>query len=152
MWAMEQAINAAKEGLSNHGGPFGASIAFKERLLAVAHNTVLCDKDPTAHAEINVIRLAAKELGTHILADCTLYTTSEPCPMCLAAIYWARIPRVFVGVTTQVAASFGFDDQKFYQELKRDAAQRTMKIETGILADACEALFQEWKNNGGIVY
>ncbi len=150
---MRAAIVAAREGLrQNRGGPFGACIARRGRIVAVAHNTVLGDRDPTAHAEINAIRRACRRLKTRNLSGCVLYATSEPCPMCLAAIYWARIDEVRVGVPARVAARAGFDDALIYRELARPAGRRRIRMRRGVMAVACRKLFKEWKERGGKLY
>src|SRR5438093_8259131 len=117
---MKLAITSAREGVElDHGGPFGACIVRGDEVISVAHNTVLRDSDPTCHAEMNAIRSACKVLETHVLADCEIYTTAEPCPMCLAAINWARLKQIVVGVPRECAAAFGFDDAVFYSELQK---------------------------------
>lgn len=150
---MHLAIVSAREGIQrNDGGPFGACVVCGGDVLAVAHNTVLRDQDPTAHAEINAIREACRKLGNHDLSRCEMYSTAEPCPMCLGAIYWARIGRMYVGVDRQVVADYGFDDARFYAELDRPARQRKLVSEAGLLATECEALFAEWKRLGRPLY
>ena len=116
---MKIAYNEATKGmLANDGGPFGAVIIKDDKIIASAHNQVLKSKDPTAHAEINVIREASRVLDSFDLSDCVLYTTCEPCPMCLGAIFWARIKTVYYGATKEDAASGGFDDSRFYEMLE----------------------------------
>ncbi|MFI4938064.1 MAG: nucleoside deaminase [Candidatus Berkiellales bacterium] len=145
--AMQLAIQSARLGVKeNHGGPFGACIVKDNRVIAVAHNTVIKDGDPTCHAEINSIRLATKELGTHILSGCDIYTTAEPCPMCLAAIYWARIDKIYVSVDRTVAARFGFDDHFFYEQIQKESKDRLVPSQSGILAQESEAVFQQWQD------
>lgn len=115
---MEAACNSALTGVHlQHGGPFGACIVRNGIFISMAHNTVLLDGDPTCHAEMNAIRYACKALDTHDLSDCELYTTCEPCPMCLGAVSWCRLKKVYTGVDRYTAASFGFDDEVFYTEL-----------------------------------
>lgn len=119
MRAMELAIFEARQGVKNgDGGPFGAVIMRGETVLASSHNEVLGRNDPTAHAEILAIRTAAKAEGAPHLEGCTLYTTCEPCPMCLAAIHWARIERVVFASTRQDAAQIGFDDERFHDAMR----------------------------------
>ena len=116
---MKIAYNEATKGmLSNDGGPFGAVIVKDDKIISSAHNEVLKSKDPTAHAEVNAIRRACKELDSFDLSDCILYTTCMPCPMCMGAIYWARIGTVYYGATEQDAARGGFDDDNFYEMMK----------------------------------
>lgn len=110
---MQIAYDEALFGMQNNdGGPFGAVIVQENRVIATSHNKVLKTNDPTAHAEINVIRKASRILGQFDLSDCTLYTTGYPCPMCLGAILWARIPTVYYGATMEDAQLGGFDDKR----------------------------------------
>lgn len=112
---MNLAYNEALEGMNhNDGGPFGAVIVHNAEVIARAHNEVLKTNDPTAHAEINAIRAASAALGSYDLSDCILYTTCYPCPMCMGAILWARIPTVYYGATGADAAKGGFDDERFH--------------------------------------
>ncbi len=116
---MKIAYNEALQGmLCNDGGPFGAVIVKDGVVVAVAHNEVLKSKDPTAHAELSVIRKASKKLGSFDLSDTVLYTTCMPCPMCLGAIFWARIKTVYYGATADDAAKAGFDDKHFYEMIE----------------------------------
>lgn len=150
---MKLAVQSAFEGIrASEGGPFGACIVRGSSVIATTHNTVLRDQDPTCHAEMNAIRAASKALGKFNLSDCELYTTAEPCPMCLAGIYWARIPKIYVGVTKDVAAEFGFDDAKFYAELLAAPSQRQVTCEVGLLKDQCLDAFREWKSLGSQWY
>jgi guanine deaminase len=150
---MQEAIDSAKEGVdARHGGPFGACVVKEGKLIAVGHNTVLRDHDPTCHAEMNAIRAAAKKLGTHVLDDCELYTTAEPCPMCLSAILWARIPHVKVGVPREVAAKYGFDDAFFYEQVALDPEEREIETEFSVMEPECEEVFAQWKSLEGQIY
>ncbi|WP_345976139.1 nucleoside deaminase [Sulfurimonas sp. HSL3-7] len=116
---MKIAHNEATEGmLANDGGPFGAVIVHRDKVIATAHNEVLKTNDPTAHAEINAIRIASEQLGSFDLSECVLYCTCKPCPMCLGAIFWARIGTVYYGATEFDAARGGFDDQRFYEMIR----------------------------------
>lgn len=125
---MQIAYDEAVEGMmNNEGGPFGAVITKENRVIATAHNRVLSSNDPTAHAEINAIRIASKRLSNFDLSGCTLYTTCKPCPMCLGAILWARIDKVYYGATEEDAAKGGFDDSHFYDLLKGDT--NTLKLQ-----------------------
>ena len=143
---MESAIRSAREGIENNdGGPFGACIVRANSILAIAHNTVLRDQDPTCHAEINAIRIACQKLGTFDLTDCALYTTAYPCPMCLGAIYWARIASLFIGVGVEIAAQFGFRDAKIYQQMENSRKVPSVSIQTGIMYAECKELFDEWR-------
>jgi guanine deaminase len=150
---MHHAIQSARGGIGdNHGGPFGACIVENGKVLAVAHNTVIRDQDPTCHAEMNAIRMAAKEKGMFDLSSCEIYSTAEPCPMCLAAIYWARIPKLYIGVPKSVAAEYGFDDAEFYRQLDLPLEKRALKYHSGIMREDCAQVFSEWKKLGRQLY
>lgn len=115
---MKEAIKEAKLGIDNsHGGPFGTVIVKDNKIIARGHNCVLRDNDPTEHGEIMAIRSACKKLGTYKLNDCTLYTTAEPCPMCLGAILWSGIKDVYYGCTISDTSQIGFNDSEFYDIL-----------------------------------
>jgi len=117
---MNRAVSEARQGVDEgHGGPFGAVVVREGRLLGAGHNEVLLRNDPTAHAEILAIRRACAEIGTPHLDGCDLYTTCEPCPMCLAAIHWARIARVVYAETRESARTIGFDDAKFFEAMEK---------------------------------
>ena len=119
--AMEKAIEESKVNLKNNyknGGPFGAVIVRNGEIISTAHNTVLESKDATAHAEVNAIRIASEKLNTHDLSDCTIYTSAEPCPMCLSAIIWANIKDVYYANTKNDADSIGFRDDYIYEYIK----------------------------------
>jgi len=139
---MKIAYDEAVEGmLSNSGGPFGAVIVLDNEIIATAHNRVLETKDPTAHAEVNAIREASKKLDSFDLSECTLYTTCKPCPMCLGAIFWARIKTVYYGADESDAQRAGFDDKLFYDMLegKQDSlALIQMDRQTNL------QLFEQW--------
>jgi guanine deaminase len=112
---MLEALKEAKKGVKKkHGGPFGAIIVCNEKIIARAHNTVLKDNVAIAHAEINVIRKASKRLKKFDLSGCELFVTSEPCPMCLSAIFWARIKKIYYVCSRKEAQKIGFDDKKIY--------------------------------------
>jgi guanine deaminase len=118
---MQIAVEESKANLENNyqnGGPFGAVIVKDGEIIARAHNTVIESIDATAHAEVNAIRLASKKLNTHDLSDCVLYTSAEPCPMCLSAIIWANIKEVYFANTKKDAADIGFRDDMIYEYLK----------------------------------
>lgn len=119
--AMRKAIEESKYNKKNNykkGGPFGACIVKDGKILVHAHNTVLKDNDPTCHAEINAIRKASKKLKTHNLEGCILYTSCEPCPMCLSAIIWANIKEVYYANTKKDASNIGFIDDTIYEYIK----------------------------------
>ncbi len=116
---MKVAIKEAKEGIQkDDGGPFGAVIVKDGKIISSAHNEVLKSSDPTAHAEILAIQKASRVLKRFDLSDCELYTTSKPCPMCLGAIFWARIKKVYYGTSEDEVASIGFDDKRFYEIIR----------------------------------
>ena len=140
---MREAIRLADESVANGGGPFGAVIVKDGEIIAATSNRVTLDNDPTAHAEVNCIRMACKRLGTFDLSGCTIYTSCEPCPMCLGAIYWARIDRIFYGNNRQDAADIGFDDDFIYQELARPMDNRSTPI-IPILQDEALLSFRLW--------
>lgn len=151
--AMQAAILAAREGIKRgEGGPFGAVIVCNGELIAQGNNRVLALKDATCHAEIEAIRRASCLLQTHILSGCTLYTTAEPCPMCLGAIYWSRISRLVIGVSQEVASEYGFDDAHFYREMTQKAEHRSLPTQRGVEEEACGKLFSIWKEEGGVLY
>ena len=122
---MEKAIENSN---NSDGGPFGAVIVKDNNIVSNGNNEVTVDNGPTAHAEIVAIRNACKSLNTFNLSDCVLYTSCEPCPMCLSAIYWSRIPTVYYANTRKDAASIGFDDQKIYDEIAKNINDREVKM------------------------
>ncbi|KGN69008.1 guanine deaminase [Porphyromonas gulae] len=140
---MREAIRLADESVANGGGPFGAVIVKDGEIIAATSNRVTLDNDPTAHAEVNCIRMACKRLGSFDLSGCTIYTSCEPCPMCLGAIYWARIDRIFYGNGRQDAADIGFDDDFIYQELARPLDSRSTPI-IPMLRDEALHSFRLW--------
>ena len=125
---MREAIRLANESVNRGGGPFGAVIVKDGKVIAGSSNSVTIDNDPTAHAEVNTIREACRRLGTFDLSGCTIYTSCEPCPMCLGAIYWARISRIFYGNNRKDARDIDFADDFIYEELDRPMDQRTVPI------------------------
>lgn len=125
---MDRAIELSKIGIENGGGPFGAVIVRNDEIIAVAHNTVTIDNDPTAHAEINAIRIAARLLGRFDLSDCEIYSSCEPCPMCLSAIYWAKIKTVYYVNTRFDAAKIGFSDEFIYNEICKSNDNKHIQI------------------------
>lgn len=153
--AMLEAVESARQGVTaGEGGPFGAAVVRTSdgTIVAVGHNTVLKDKDPTCHAEMNAIRAACKALDTHVLAGCTLVTTAEPCPQCGCAAMWARVDGVYVGVRRACAAEFGFDDALQYEQLALVPEKRAMPYAFGVEEEACRAVFQEWAGRQGQLY
>ena len=141
---MHQAIKLADEGMqSGRGGPFGAVIVRHGEIVGRGNNRVTSTNDPTAHAEVTAIRDACANLKTFQLTDCELYTSCEPCPMCLSAIYWARIPTVYYGNTRADAAAIGFDDDFIYQQVPLPIEKRAIKM-TSFLREAAQSSFQGW--------
>ncbi len=141
---MREAIRLSVENVENGGGPFGAVIAREGRIIARGTNLVTPNCDPTAHAEVSAIRAAAKALGTFDLSGCEIYTSCEPCPMCLGAIYWAHLDRMYYGNNKHDAAAIGFDDAFIYKELELSPAQRRLKTSILLPEEAIEA-FDKWR-------
>ena len=140
---MREAIRLADESVRRGGGPFGAVIVKDGEIVAGSSNSVTLDNDPTAHAEVNTIREACRRLGTFDLSGCTIYTSCEPCPMCLGAIYWARIGRIFYGNTRKDARDIDFADDFIYEELDRPMDERAVPI-TPLLRDEALHTFRLW--------
>ena len=141
---MREAIQLSQSGLrSGRGGPFGCVVVRGGKVVGRGSNQVTSTFDPTAHAEVVAIRDACKALGTFQLEDCTLYASCEPCPMCLSAIYWARIPNVFYGNSRQDAAAIGFDDDLIYREIPLPVDQRRVAMKP-LLANEALPVFKEW--------
>ena len=142
---LRRAIALATENVvSGAGGPFGAVVVRDGQIVAESTNTVTATNDPTAHAEVNAIRAAAKALGTFSLAGCQLYTSCEPCPMCLAAAHWARMDAIYFGASAADAARAGFDDALLYEELRKDAAERKLLPTTQLLGKEAWTSFAAW--------
>ncbi|WP_342329252.1 nucleoside deaminase [Pedobacter sp. FW305-3-2-15-E-R2A2] len=125
------------------GGPFGAVVVKDGKIIAKSGNKVTTTNDPTAHAEVSAIRLACKKLKTFDLSGCVVYTSCEPCPMCLSAIYWARIETIYYANTKVDAANIGFDDKFIYDEIEKPMAKRTLPIHQMMRTEAQQA-FQLW--------
>ena len=140
---MREAIRLSEDNVRNGGGPFGAVIARDGEIVGTGTNRVTPDCDPTAHAEVNAIRAAASRLGTFDLSGCEIYSSCEPCPMCLGAIYWAHLDRLYYGNDKQDAAGIGFDDAFIYRELDLKPEDRSLKSER-LLSDEAAAAFREW--------
>jgi guanine deaminase len=128
----------------NHGGPFGAVVVRNGRIVGRGWNRVTSTNDPTAHAEISAIRDACKKMKTFQLADCELYTSCEPCPMCLAAIYWARLKNVYFANTRRDAAKIAFDDELIYREVAAPISRRKIPMKQLLRREALK-VFAEWK-------
>ena len=141
---MLKAIELANESVKNGGGPFGAVIVKDGEIVAGSSNRVTIDNDPTAHAEVNTIREACRKLGTFDLSGCVIYTSCEPCPMCLGAIYWAHIDRIYYGNTRCDAADIDFADNFIYEELDKPLDERTLPI-LPLLHDEALETFRRWK-------
>jgi tRNA(Arg) A34 adenosine deaminase TadA len=142
---MHEAVRLAVENVrSGRGGPFAALIVKEGHVVATGTNLVTSSDDPTAHAEVLAIREACHALSTFQLNGCEMYTSCEPCPMCLGAIYWARLDRVYFAATAKDAADAGFDDSFIYDELKIELAQRRIPFEP-IMREAGLEPFREWK-------
>jgi tRNA(Arg) A34 adenosine deaminase TadA len=141
---MRQAIALAVENVRNGGGPFGAVIVKDGKVVATGTNRVTANNDPTAHAEVSAIRAACLKLGTFNLEGCVIYTSCEPCPMCLGAIYWAHLDKIYYGADQHDAAAVDFDDSFIYRELELKPWNRNKPVEN-ILHDEAQAPFDEWR-------
>lgn len=141
---MKEAIRLSIEKMrSGEGGPFGAVVVKDGKIIATGNNKVTSSNDPTAHAEVVAIREACKVLGSFQLDDCEIYTSCEPCPMCMGAIYWARPKKVYYGNTKKDAAEIGFDDQFIYDELDLKIGDRKLPMIPFMREEALQA-FIEW--------
>ena len=141
---MRAAIKLSEDGMrSGQGGPFGCVVVRRGAIIGRGSNQVTSTNDPTAHAEIVANRAACAASGTFQLIECELYTSCEPCPMCLAAIYWARIPKIFYGNTRVDAAAIGFDDDFIYKQMPLPPETRSVKMEL-FLRDEAQGAFREW--------
>ncbi len=141
---MREAIRLAEEGMNaGRGGPFGCVVVSEAGIIARGCNRVTSTNDPTAHAEVMAIREACARLQTWQLPGCTLYASCEPCPMCLAAIYWARIPAVYYACTRTDAAAIGFDDDFIYRQMPLPPAARDLNM-APLLREEALAVFSEW--------
>ena len=141
---MLSAIALSEESVRNGGGPFGAVIAKNGEIVAEASNCVTIDCDPTAHAEVSVIRKAAKALHTFDLSGCEIFTSCEPCPMCFGAIYWAHLDKIYYANDRKDAASIGFDDDFIYQEIALEPQKRKKPSEILLRTEAMKA-FDMWR-------
>jgi tRNA(Arg) A34 adenosine deaminase TadA len=141
---LRRAIELATENvLTGRGGPFAAVVVRDGKIMGEGVNTVTASLDPTAHGEVNAIRAAARALDTFVLAKCELYTSCEPCPMCLAASYWARIEAIYYGASAEDAARAGFDDAFLYGELRKDRHERAIPS-MQLLGSEAWSSFQAW--------
>ncbi|HNV95195.1 MAG TPA: nucleoside deaminase [Bacteroidales bacterium] len=142
---MSEAIRLSIDNIDTGGGPFGAVIVKDGKIIAKAANSVTKTNDPTAHAEVNAIRLAAKELGTFDLSGCEIYTSCEPCPMCLGAIYWAHLDKVYYANTKNDARAIDFDDAFIYEEIQRPMQERHTPF-IQMMREEALAAFKKWQD------
>lgn len=141
---MREAIALARENIRKGGGPFAAIIVKDGKEVARTGNTVTLSNDPTAHAEVNAIREACRKLGTFDLSGCEIYSSCEPCPMCLSAIYWAGIGKIYVSASRFDAADAGFDDQFLYDEIVKPYEERKIPVKV-LVPEEGKAPFADWK-------
>ncbi|ADQ78969.1 CMP/dCMP deaminase zinc-binding protein [Paludibacter propionicigenes WB4] len=142
---MRKAIALSLKNIENGGGPFAAVIVKEGKIIATGANRVTANTDPTAHAEVNAIRKAAKKLGTFDLSGCEIYTSCEPCPMCLGAVYWAHLDKMYYGNTKADAKNIGFDDSFIYDEIELKPENRRLQS-VQLLPDEAIKAFESWVN------
>ncbi len=140
---MREAIRLSRESVENGGGPFGAVIVKDGKIVAGSSNSVTLENDPTAHAEVSCIRKACKALDTFDLSGCDIYTSCEPCPMCLGAIYWAHLDRIFYANDRKDAGAIGFDDDFIYEEMEKPFDQRRTRLIQLLRSEGLE-VFRMW--------
>ena len=140
---MQRAIDLSIENVANGGGPFGAVIVRDGEIIATGVNRVTANNDPTAHAEVNAIRAACSRLASFKLTGCTIYTSCEPCPMCLSAIYWAGISKIYYGNTKQDAKMIDFDDSFIYDEIEKTTDHRSIPA-IALMRKAAQKAFTDW--------
>lgn len=140
---MRKAIRLSRESVENGGGPFGAVIVKDGKIVAGSSNSVTLENDPTAHAEVSCIRKACKALDTFDLSGCDIYTSCEPCPMCLGAIYWAHLDRIFYANDRKDAGAIGFDDDFIYEEMEKPFDQRRTRLIQLLRSEGLE-VFRMW--------
>jgi len=145
---MRLAINNAREAISRGQIPVGSVLVRRDEMMLAAHNTVWLDGDPTAHAEMNAIRKAAKQLGTIALGGCTIYCTLEPCPMCLSASHWAKVQRIVYGARITDAIAHGFSELTIPAKQMVELGRSPIQLEGGVLEAECRLLFDEWTKSG----
>lgn len=146
---INKAIELSKKGMDNNaGGPFGALVVKDGKIIAEGYNKVTSSNDPTAHAEVVAIREACEKLSSFQLDGCTIYTSCEPCPMCLGAIYWARPKAVYYACTKEDAADIGFDDQFIYEEIETDIGKRSIKF-INLNREEGNEVFKNWQEKEG---
>ncbi len=147
---IKEAIEEAKKNSINsykNGGPFGAIIERDGKIIARGHNTVISSKDPTAHAEINAIRMATKKLETHDLSNCTLYVNAEPCPMCLSAIIWSNIKNVYFASTKKEIEKIGFRDKMIYDFIRSNNSNKELLNIVHVSVPEAQELLEDFENN-----
>jgi len=142
---LRKAIELSVNNVKNGGGPFGAVVVKDGRIVSTGFNQVVELNDPTAHAEVMAIRKAAANLNSFDLSGCVIYSSCEPCPMCLSAIYWARIEKIFFGAGKEEAARYGFDDLWIGEELKKNIEERAIPMVRLLSGEALKA-FEDWKD------
>ncbi len=142
---MRKAIEIARLGITTGNGPFGAIVVKNDVIIGSGSNSVVNSTDPTAHAEIVAIRKACDTLKTHVLEGSVIYSSCEPCPMCLAAIWWARIDKIFYGSSRLDAQNIGFDDNAIYKEIASPLDKRSLPIQQ-ILKEEAQTVFRQWAN------
>jgi guanine deaminase len=140
---MREAIQCASESIDLGGGPFGAVIVKDDQIIAKSSNSVTKDNDPTAHAEVNAIRKATQKLNSFDLSGCEIYTSCEPCPMCLGAIYWAHLDKVYYAGNKTDAKNAGFDDSFIYEELEKIHVERSIPFDQKLQNEA-QTVFKKW--------
>ncbi len=146
---MSRAIQAGYRGVQRgHGGPFGACVVHKEKVIAVACNTVLKHQDPTCHAEINAIRAAAKKIGSFDLSGCDIYSTTEPCPMCFSAIHWAKIGKVYYGTDILDVKKRGFNELSLSNQTLKRLGKSPVIIAPVMMKKECLELLRAWDKLG----
>ncbi|WP_316745866.1 nucleoside deaminase [Pedobacter gandavensis] len=144
---MRMAIGLSEKNVTDElGGPFGAVVVKDGKVIAKSGNKVTSTNDPTAHAEVSAIRIACKKLKTFDLTGCVIYTSCEPCPMCLSAVYWSRINMIYYANTKVDAANIGFDDQFIYEELEKPMTARSLPIQQMLRDEAIQA-FKLWEKS-----
>jgi tRNA(Arg) A34 adenosine deaminase TadA len=142
---MQLAVDAARSGIAKGQSPFGCAIARDDKVLAVVHNTVVASTDVTAHAEINALRAACRSVEQIHLEDCLVATTCEPCPMCMAALHWARVGTVLFGASIADAESAGFNELRVPAAEVLKIGGSSVQLEPGLLANECRQLFRDWQ-------
>lgn len=147
---MNVAIDEAVKSAENRGGPFGCVIVKNDEAIAITSNSVTIDNDPTAHAEVNAIRKACKTLNTFNLSGCRIYTSCEPCPMCLSACYWARIDKIYYCSDRKDAEISGFDDKHIYEEIELPMDKRKIPVER-IMNEKGNIPFEIWNHDNNKV-